>query len=155
MRLTAYTDYSLRVLIYLELNKDRPVTVREIAESYGISRFHLMKVVQQLTNESFIETLRGRSGGLRLAMQPKDIVIGDVVQRMEEEFKIVECFGDKSQCIISPACRLKGVLNEALRAFLGVLDSYTLKDLCARPRALEVLFPGAPPKAKNRKKQKA
>ena len=155
MRLTAYTDYSLRVLIYLALNKDRSVTVREIAESYNISRFHLMKVVQQLTNESFIEALRGRSGGLRLAVKPEDIVIGDVVRHMEEEFKIVECFGDKPQCIISPACRLKGVLNEALQAFLGVLDSYTLKDLCARPRALAVLFPDALPKVKNRKKRKA
>ncbi len=155
MRLTAYTDYSLRVLIYLALNKDRPVTVREIAESYGISRFHLMKVVQQLTNESFIEALRGRSGGLRLAMAPENIVIGAVVRRMEEEFKIVECFGDKSLCIISPACRLKGVLNEALQAFLGVLDSYTLKDLCARPRALTALFPDAQPKRKDKKKRKA
>ncbi len=155
MRLTAYTDYSLRVLIYLALNNDRPVTVREIAESYDISRFHLMKVVQQLTNESFIEAQRGRTGGLRLAMAPKNIVIGDVVRRMEEEFKIVECFSDKPQCIISPACRLKGVLNEALQAFLGVLDSYTLKDLCARPRALAVLFPDTLPKIKNKKKRKA
>ncbi|MDE2336291.1 MAG: Rrf2 family transcriptional regulator [Alphaproteobacteria bacterium] len=155
MRLTAYTDYSLRVLIYLALNNDRPVTVREIAESYGISKFHLMKVVQQLTNESFIEALRGRSGGLRLAMAPENIVIGDVVRRMEEEFKIVECFGDKPLCIISPACRLKGVLNEALKAFLGVLDSYTLKDLCVRARALAVLFPDAPSKRKDRKKRKA
>ncbi len=141
MRLTTYTDYGLRVLMYLALNRDRPVTVREIAESYDVSRFHLMKVVQQLTNESFIEALRGRSGGLRLAMKPEDIVIGDIVRRMEDEFKIVECFGDKPLCVISPACRLKGVLNEALNAFLNVLDSYTLKDLCAHPHALAVLLP--------------
>jgi Rrf2 family nitric oxide-sensitive transcriptional repressor len=141
MRLTAYTDYSLRVLTYLALHGEEPVTVREIAESYSISRFHLMKVVQQLTREGFVDALRGRSGGLRLAKEKHEIVVGDIVRRMEDDFRIVECFGGSSQCIISPACKLKGMLHEALEAFLKVLDSYTLADLCREPDALVVLFP--------------
>lgn len=131
MRLTNYTDYSLRVLIYLATQPpDKLSTIKEIAEIYDISKNHLMKVTHDLGKLGVIETIRGRNGGIRLAHDPSLINIGEIVRKTEEDFHIVECFNnEQNQCIISPVCGLKHVLNKALNAYLQVLDEYTLKDL--------------------------
>ena len=130
MRLTAYSDYSLRVLLYLSLNNDKLSTIKEIADSYDISKNHLMKIVHNLVTAGYIESTRGRSGGLRLAKAPEDIVLGKVVRETEDDFKIVECFDPETNtCRIARDCKLKHVLNEALSAFLNILDQYTLQDL--------------------------
>lgn len=129
MRLTQYTDFSLRVLIYLGLQPDRRCTIREISEAYSISRNHLMKVVQQLAAEGYVESTRGVGGGLRLAHAPDRIVVGKVVRAMEPDLGLVECMRPDNQCVITEACRLMGILDEARRAFVAVLDRYTLADI--------------------------
>ncbi|MCC6208073.1 MAG: Rrf2 family transcriptional regulator [Gammaproteobacteria bacterium] len=130
MQLTLYTDYSLRVLIYLGLQRGRLSTVSEIAQSYGISRNHLVKVVHNLSSLGFVHSIRGKGGGLNLARPPEQINIGDVVRNTEANFDIVECFdGKQHDCPITAVCRLKGVLSDAANAFLGVLDGYTLADV--------------------------
>ncbi len=129
MRLTQYTDFSLRVLIYLGLQPDSRCTIREISEAYGISRNHLMKVVQQLAAEGYVESTRGVGGGLRLAHSPGRLGIGDVVRAMEPDMGLVECMRSKNECAITGACRLHGMLAEARDAFLQVLDRYTLADI--------------------------
>lgn len=137
MRLTLYTDLSLRLLMYLALKPDRLATIQEVANRYGISRNHLMKVAQQLGNTGFVETVRGRGGGLRLRRAPADIRVGDVVRTTEEDFRMVECFEPgRSTCALLPACRLKSVLGEALAAYLGVLDRHTLADLTTTGNAM-------------------
>ena len=129
MRLTRYTDYALRVLIYLGSHPDKLSTISEIAAYHNISRNHLMKVVHQLGSWGYIDTLRGKGGGIRLAHPPGDIVIGDVVRHTEENLEIVECFTPgNSDCMILPGCRLKSVLDEALNSFLATLDLHTLAD---------------------------
>lgn len=130
MQLTLYTDYSLRVLIFLGLKKDGLSTISEIAESYDISRNHLVKVVHNLAGHGYIQTTRGKGGGLRLAHRPESINIGDVVRHTEVNFTIVECFDMQDcRCPITPICGLKGVLRDATRAFMDVLDRYTLADV--------------------------
>lgn len=130
MRLTTYTDYALRTLMYLATHPDRLVTISEIAEVHGISKNHLMKVVYQLGLSGFVETVRGRNGGLRLNRAPADINIGDVVRKTETDFDMAECFDPSgNQCLYSPACALKGVLYAATTAYLDVLDSVTLEAL--------------------------
>ncbi len=129
MRLTRYSDYALRVLLYLAANPERLSTINEIASYHAISRNHLMKVVHQLGSLGYIDTLRGKGGGIRLAHQPSEIIIGDVVRNTEENMEIVECFTPgNSNCIILPSCQLKSALNEALESFLATLDLYTLQD---------------------------
>jgi Rrf2 family nitric oxide-sensitive transcriptional repressor len=135
VQLTRYTDYALRVLIYLALEPGRLATVEEIADRYGISRAHLTKVVHRLGRRGWVETLRGRRGGLRLARPPETIRVGDVVRATEESLALVECFEARGDCAIEPACGLRGALEEALAAFLAVLDRTTLADLVARRRA--------------------
>ena len=131
MRLTNYTDYSLRVLIYLATKeKDNLSNIKEIAEAYQISKNHLMKVTYELGKLNVIETIRGRGGGIRLAKDPAEINLGFIVRQTEDDFNLVECFDPKSNaCTISPACTLKGVLHKALKAYFEVLDCYTLADL--------------------------
>jgi len=130
MQLTLYTDYSLRVLLYLSLNPRRMATITEISESYQISRNHLVKVVHNLATQGFLQTTRGRGGGLTLARAPAEINIGDVVRHTEVNFHLVECFDrEHNTCPISAACFLKGGLYEAQRAFLAVLDRYTLAEV--------------------------
>lgn len=137
MRLTTYTDYGLRMLMYVGLKAGELATIQEIADAYGISKNHLMKVAYDLGRHGFLETVRGRGGGLRLARAPERIRLGDVVRKMEEDFTLVECFApDANSCRITKGCRLKGVLNEALKAWLAVLDKYTLADLTGRNPAL-------------------
>ncbi|WP_226670150.1 RrF2 family transcriptional regulator [Metabacillus litoralis] len=142
MRLTLYTDYSLRVLVFLATKpKEELSNIKEIAETYNISKNHLMKVTYELGKMDIIETIRGRNGGIRLAVPPEDINIGKVVRQTEEDFHIVECFDEeRNQCIISPACGLKHVLNKALQAYLAVLDEYTLADLVKNQSALLSYF---------------
>ncbi len=130
MRLTHFTDLSLRLLMYLASNPDRLSTIQEVAERYGISRNHLMKVAQQLARQGFVESVRGNGGGLRLGRPATAIRIGEVIRATEDDFRLVECFETgRSSCTLLPACRLKGVLGEALAAYLKVLDAYSLHDL--------------------------
>ena len=146
MQLTLYSDYALRTLIYLALWDDS-ATISEIADQYQISRNHLVKVVHNLGKLGYITTVRGRHGGLRLAMPPDRINIGEVVRKTEPNFNLVECFDrQNNQCVITPACRLKGVLGEALRAFTTVLDQYTLADMTSNGEALRACL-GEPSKA--------
>ena len=137
MRLTAYTDYSLRLLMYAALKDPELVTIQEVADIYGISRNHLMKVAFQLGRHGFLETVRGRGGGLRLARKPDKIGLGEIIRATEEDFTMVECFNPATNsCAIIKPCRLRGVLGRALNAYLAVLDEYTLADLTARHPAL-------------------
>jgi Rrf2 family nitric oxide-sensitive transcriptional repressor len=146
MRLTTYTDYSLRVLIYLGVQGDKLVTIKQISDHYGISNNHLLKVVHQLGLLGFIETVRGRNGGLRLARPASQIIIGDVVRKMEQDMALVQCFGTEGSidpgcdCRIISACVLKGALAKALQAFLDVLDQYTLAELVAPKNRLAELL---------------
>jgi Rrf2 family transcriptional regulator, nitric oxide-sensitive transcriptional repressor len=130
MQLTLYTDYSLRVLLYLGLNPRRMATITDIASSYGISRNHLVKVVHNLALQGFINTTRGRGGGITLARPPDEINVGDVVRHTEVNFHLVECFDkERNTCPITAACFLKSALYEAQRAFVTVLDRYTLAEV--------------------------
>ena len=132
MRLTVHSDYSLRVLIFLAAKQGEMATITEIAKAYGISRGHLMKVVHELAGLGYVATTRGRKGGLTLGKPPDAIRVGEVVRRTEESLALVECFSRGSReggCTIDGACRLKGMLAEALRAFFVVLDGYTLADI--------------------------
>jgi Rrf2 family nitric oxide-sensitive transcriptional repressor len=138
MRLTYQTDYALRLLMYLAVQGDRRSSIHEIATQYGISENHLMKVTQRLAALGYVDALRGRSGGLKLAGRAQDVRIGDVVRAMEPDLEIVECFGAENTCAITPACALRHVLDEARERFLEVLDSYTLKQLVARPGKLRI-----------------
>lgn len=135
MQLTRYSDYSLRVLIYLAVRPGQLATIDEITNAYGVSRAHMMKVVHRLGRGGFIETVRGRGGGLQLARPAAEIGLGDVVRYTEEKLDLVECFDPAtSHCRIEPVCGLKGVLEEALGAFFDTLDQYTLADLVSRRR---------------------
>lgn len=132
MRLTQWTDYALRVLMYCATHAQRESapTIAEIAEAHGISRSHLMKVVMALAAKGWLSTTRGRGGGLRLVQAPAQIVIGEVVRQMEEDFTLVECFSPEgSSCQLDGRCRLQFVLTEALQAWMRVLDGVTLADL--------------------------
>jgi Rrf2 family nitric oxide-sensitive transcriptional repressor len=131
MRLTLHTDYGLRVLIFLAAKKGEPATIPEIAGAYGISRGHLMKVVNELARLGYVTTTRGRNGGITLGKSAAEIRVGEVVRKTEENLALVECFSKSAGagCRIDGACRLKGALGEALGAFLGVLDGYTIEDI--------------------------
>ena len=143
MRLTLYTDYSLRVLIFLASKpKEELSNIKEIADAYSISKNHLMKVVHQLTLKGYIESVRGKNGGLRLHRRPEDINIGVLVRETEQDMNLVECFSSDNQCCITPVCGLKNILAEALRAFLNTLDQYTLADILTerqKPQLLRLL----------------
>ncbi len=134
MRLTTYTDYALRLLMYVAVKDDGLATIGDVAAGYGISRNHLMKVAHQLGVAGYLETVRGRSGGLRLARPAKAIGLGDVVRDTEQDMALVPCFdpADKS-CTIRSCCALRRALENASAAFLDVLDGYTLADL-VKPR---------------------
>ncbi|HET8996834.1 MAG TPA: Rrf2 family transcriptional regulator [Acetobacteraceae bacterium] len=129
MRLTAFTDYTLRVLMYLALNQDRTATVAEIADAYGISRLHLNKVVLELAQAGDIETTRGRNGGIRLAKRPDAINLADVVRRAEPDMQLAACFGSARACVLGRCCLLQGVLQRASHAFFTELARHTLADL--------------------------
>ncbi len=136
MRMTVLSDYSLRVLMYLAARRERLVTIREIATAYGISQNHLMKVVHGLGKCGYLETVRGRGGGLRLGMAAEKITLGAVLRTVEDDFELVECFGEDDTCRITEVCRLKRVLQKALQAYLNELDQWTIADIVARPKLL-------------------
>ncbi len=128
MRLTRYTDYAMRVLLYLGRQPDQLCSIAAVARAYGISQNHLMKVVNDLVNAGYLESVRGRNGGIRLARPAAEINVGALVRHTEDEFDLVGCGG----CIIAPACGLTDVLSEAVCAFLATLDRYSLADILAR-----------------------
>lgn len=137
MRLTRYTDYAMRVLLYLGAQPtDRLSSIAEMADAYDISQNHLMKVVSDLVNAGYLESVRGRFGGVRLARSPAEINIGEAIRHTEDSFALVDC----APCIIAPACGLTSVLAEALAAFMAVLEGYTLEDLLSRRRGLRALL---------------
>lgn len=135
MRLTYFSDYAFRVLIYLAVTPDRRCTIREISEAYDISRAHLMKVVNLLTRENLVIAQRGPSGGLTLARPANEILLGDVVRRTEDDLGLVECFRPGNTCRLTPSCQLAPALSRAMKAFLMELDKQTIADLVddARP----------------------
>lgn len=136
MQLTVYTDYSLRVLLYLALKPEGELsTISDIAESYGVSRNHLVKVVHNLAKLGYVGSQRGKNGGLFLACDPTRVTIAEVVRHTEPNFDMVECFKseDDNGCSITAVCTLKGMLGEALGAFMKVLGSYTLSDVLKKP----------------------
>jgi Rrf2 family nitric oxide-sensitive transcriptional repressor len=167
MRLTNYSDYALRSLIYLAVKPEPPIlaNISDIANSYGISKSHLTKIIHQLGQLGYIESVRGKNGGIRLARAPKDINLGILIKQIEPDFDLVECFAtpvnssdrhprstglpitlineevDKSiGCVISPVCQLKGVFFEALTAFINVLERYTLADVITNEDELVTLL---------------
>jgi Rrf2 family nitric oxide-sensitive transcriptional repressor len=141
MRLTAYADYALRVLMYVGLKEPSLATIREISESYDISRNHLMKVVHQLGLLGYLENVRGKGGGIRLARPPSGINIGEVICQVENDLALVQCFNSAApRCRIEPACMLKPILGEARTAFVSVLERYTLADLIAPEQHLKQLL---------------
>lgn len=142
MKLTAFTDYSLRVLIYLASEPPERATIAQIAAAYDISEHHLVKVVHFLGRQGWLDNVRGKGGGLELALPPERIGLGQVVRDAEGESVVAECFSaDGGDCCISPNCRLRGVLREAVAAFEAVLDRYTLADLVANRKQLaQILF---------------
>lgn len=139
MRLAEYTDYTLRVLMYCAAHPDRLITIAELAEKHGVSKNHLMKVVNDLARQGLIETTRGRGGGLRLLMKPAEIRVGDVVRQSETDFRLVECFDDGTNtCSLTLSCRLKGVLSAALQAYFKELDAVTLADITGPVSAMRL-----------------
>lgn len=138
MYLTHQTDYALRVLTYAAANSEGLVNIATIAEVYGISRSHLMKVATALVKGGFLDSVRGKGGGLRLSRPEEEIVIGDVVRHMEP-MKLVECMGADNRCLLTSCCRLSNILNEASQVFLAHLDKFTLSDLINQP-TLDMLY---------------
>lgn len=132
MRLTAYTDYALRTLMYLAVHQDHLATIQDIADTHDIAKNHLTKVVNHLGQLGYIDTIRGRNGGLRLALPPEDINIGQVVRHTESDFHMAACFQDAaSGCAYSLNCALKTALGKATKAFLATLDEVTLAQMVA------------------------
>lgn len=140
MRLTSFSDYAFRLLIFAASHQDRRITIEETAHRFSISRAHLMKVANQLTRAGFLTAVRGRSGGLTLGKPAEEIRLSEVLSAVEPDFALAECFGGGTLCMITPHCRLRGALGEALDAFLGTLDRYTLADLVLTPE----MFPLVP-----------
>ncbi|WP_075187621.1 RrF2 family transcriptional regulator [Teredinibacter haidensis] len=132
MHITRYTDYSLRVLIYLGVNQDGLCRISDIAESYRISKNHLMKIVQELNIRGYVLAVRGKNGGLKLNAAPETINIGKLIRELEGDSKMIECFGDNNQCVITPSCQLKHIFHEALESFFSTLEQYTLNDLIGK-----------------------
>ncbi len=140
MRLTSFTDYTLRVLIYLALYTDRLSTIQEVAAAYGISENHLMKVVHHLAKSGVVESIRGKGGGIRLARPASEIRVGRIVRDAEGNMPIVECFSSDDKCRITSSCRLAGILAHAFETLYESLDTYTLADLVIKPQPLMKLL---------------
>jgi len=138
MNITRFTDYSLRILIYLAIHNEKLATIKDIADSYQISKNHLMKIVQELNLRGYIIATRGKNGGIKLADDPSQINVGRLVRDMEQDSKLVECFGSNNQCVITPACQLKVMFAEAMESFFNTLEQYTLADLVGKEKQLEL-----------------
>jgi len=139
MRLTSFTDYGLRVLMLLGLRDGELVSVRQMAAVYGLSEYHLLKIVQALARLGYVKPVRGRSGGIRLAMKPEKVNLGKVVRQMESGFALVDCMDEqrRNACVIHSACQLRKALARAVQAFLGVLGQYTLADALRKPGRIQ------------------
>ncbi len=140
MRLTLHTDFALRVLIQVGLNKGKLTTINEIAQTFNVSKAHLMKVVNDLSQKGYLDTVRGRSGGIRLMREPRDINIGQVVRDTENQLDVIGCLEGKGYCPIERVCVLRGALRNATEAFLAVLDTHTLADLIKPQQVLSALL---------------
>jgi Rrf2 family transcriptional regulator, nitric oxide-sensitive transcriptional repressor len=140
MKLNLQTDYALRILIYVGTNAETLSTIQEIADAFSISNAHLMKVVHRLGKEGYLDTVRGKYGGMRLNRRPEAIRVGDVVRSIEEDLTIIGCLGQEAFCRIQGPCVLRRALREATNAFLAVLDKYTLADLLTPQNALSRLL---------------
>ncbi len=140
MKLTRFTDYALRVLIFVGLHGNNRSTIREISDAYHISRNHLMKVVSDLVRMGYLDARRGPGGGITLARPASEIVIANVICDLEEDMNLVTCFSGEDRCVIQPECRLKEVLTQALAAYIGVLEAHTLQDLLGPKKALTSLL---------------
>lgn len=141
MRLTSFSDYAFRLLIFAASHEGRLITIEETARTFAISRGHLMKVANELTRAGFLKAVRGRSGGLMLGKPPQEIRLSEVLAAVEPDFTLAECFGAGSLCRITPHCRLRKALDEALAAFIGALDRYTVADLVLDADAFSLPFP--------------
>ncbi len=139
MQLTLHTDFALRVLIQVGLNDGKLTTIKEIAQTFDISKAHLMKVVNDLSRKGYLDTVRGRNGGIRLMREPRHINIGQVVRDSETQLDVIACLEHRGYCPIQRVCVLRGVLSDATEAFLAVLDDHTLADLI-KPRLLSSLL---------------
>ncbi|MDE1190035.1 MAG: nitric oxide-sensing transcriptional repressor NsrR [Pantoea sp.] len=147
MQLTSFTDYGLRALIYMAtLPEGKQTNITEVTDTYGVSRNHMVKIINQLSRAGFVAATRGKNGGIRLGMDPEKIVIGDVVRKMEP-LQLVNC----SECSITPACRLRKALNNAVQLFLDELDNYTLADLVKDNEPLYQILLSEPPVAIHQK----
>ena len=140
MRLTTFTDYCLRVLTYAALKEGELATIDEIVDRYDINRNHVVKVVFRLGQLGYLDTIRGKGGGVRLARNPAKVNLSTLIRQTEEDLAIVECFGDDCLCVIEPACVLRKALREALDAFFATLERYTLADLLKPKRELRRLL---------------
>jgi len=136
MKLTAYSDYGFRMLVFLASAPDQRGTVREIAEAYGLSQHHLAKIAQRLVHADLLTSFTGRNGGLQLKVEPATVSVGDIVRAVESDFSVVECLGDHDNCAVSAYCGGKPLFAEAVRAFFTVLDSQTLADVVQEQRGL-------------------
>lgn len=136
MRLTAMTDYAIRLLMYVACHQDRLCTIGEIARAYHISEPHLMKITHRLGQKGWLETVRGRNGGMRLARRPAEISLGAVMRDTEKDFELVECFGSNNDCPLAGHCGLAVAIDGALREFLRYLDGYTLADILPAAESL-------------------
>jgi Rrf2 family nitric oxide-sensitive transcriptional repressor len=141
MRLTSFSDYAFRLLIFAASHKDRLITIEETARVFSVSRAHLMKVANKLTRAGFLKAVRGRSGGLMLGKPPQEIRLSEVLAVVEPDFALAECFGAGSLCRITPHCRLRKALDEALSAFIGSLDRHTVADLVLDAGAFDSPLP--------------
>lgn len=140
MRLTLHTDFALRILIQVGLNEGKLTTISDIAQSFEVSKHHLMKVVNDLGQKGYLDTVRGRKGGIRLTRKPRDINIGQVVRDTEDRLDVIGCLHHAGYCRIERACILRDALREATDAFLAVLDGHTLADLLKPHKALTLLL---------------
>lgn len=141
MQLTLYTDYSFRVLLYLGINDDKLSTIAEIADRCNATQNHLVKVVHNLGREGYIQTMRGRTGGIRLKKAPTEITLTEIIRCTEVNLDVAECLREKdNNCHISEVCRLKGIFDEAQKEFINTLDRYTLADLLANREQLTFIF---------------
>lgn len=139
MRLTLFTDYSLRVLLVLATRTESLVTIDDLASAYGISRAHLTKVTHTLGKSGWVDTVRGRNGGMRLAVRPSELKLGTIVRFLETDFALVECFAEDNQCVLTGGCELAAVLAKAMQLFLEELDRYSLADVASASPALMTL----------------
>lgn len=146
MRLTSFSDYALRMLMFAASRPAKPFTIETAARAFGVSRPHLNKVANTLTRGGFLTAVRGRSGGLLLAHPPAAIRIGDVVRLTEPDFAVVECFATGNQCVLTGACKLSGMMGEAIAAFQATLDRYTLADIILAPQAFGSSSPDGTPR---------